>query len=1238
MSRNVNRNGASGLPGMKEIVELASLLRESGDKVLSASSKLSFSTKLLHDLSEAFSLIIDETDDLECSFQVCNSSRNEVFRDIKFLHDFVQKTIGLKIQHNPSDAKIIVDITKFRHLKYLELHKVPIEMVKGLQGVRGQLECIICSGGRGINNIHGLLATCGADKGAGFIWGSLHRLALPYNGLQKLDNSLEYAPWLETLDLSHNAISRASELEYLPNLRNINLGYNNLEVVPLFNKTSYHTLQKLILKNNYIDNLNGLQRLECLTELDLSHNCLMDHAALWPLETMSMLIWICLDGNPLSYHPRHRLHTMKYLHPALSDGKFILDDRPLDKSEKLFVSENRVSMMRRARMHHDSFSSTLTSSTQQDNSVVSDIIAPSTSDSLTKFQPGKRRKNMQEAIIDEDGESDWQHLSKPKPSLISSSYLDSSLEHLETKREILALRAKYGEENWLSAHHSAARVQSLMGIEHDATGTSPVALLSSSFSDDKDHAIGAAADDTACISPILPIAPVQLPRVAIGAISGDDSKTPERILKDDIDEEIVVELDPEDDTEETVTLKAESQEVLELSYDPDEEKGDLYLVQKKNNRAELEDIFLVITPEDIKERDFMNGKIKFRWATNTVLSCVLGRGTPTTVDITFDTTRKDREARTYIVELSEAKKIVQTLNETIKTQPMVFKVFKCMKCATHFSQDADNNIVTSQSAGVPPKCPACKSGLVIQTDELSTPSSGIAGPILEKVEPDSSNEASGEANLPHSSSQSSIGSATSLEGSRESTPSTGTVTKKYESDIEILSNPSQSSIEVLDDSSKSTTPRRKKSSEEKKSAVAPLLTIPDTTLVMVGLTESSSSGSLTDSVCTAYENKTAKVSDKTGLSISKTSNDAEMNKSLDTENVSSSVSNLSSILGGLLRSMEIGPSKDSISKSDRSSEFVGSNIQYSYTDFSDVDHRIKLHIILNVFEHENEELAFLLRADILTQSSAETFPGCLVMSTAKVYLLRISGLEGEDPQQWLHKELSWTIDRLRSFAPLPFKQGVLVEFQQPNKSGENASNTSIMCILQDFQRTSNFLFYLTDSPLPAGCEVEFVVPQYCNNSMRKILQSAKYHKEEDPVRLLAVFSSAELRPSTDVLKLKQSSLIVTSSTLIVLQDKVHWLLSENDKLPPILAEQELSNLIKVDFCGTSIVLHFLDEISASNSSSQFTDASWTFTFVSANAAETVINSIRPPWESLFFIPLQVNNEAMTESSSSQIET
>lgn len=46
---------------------------------------------------------------------------------------------------------------------------------------------------------------------------------------------------------------------------------------------------------------------------------------------------------------------------------------------------------------------------------------------------------------------------------------------------------------------------------------------------------------------------------------------------------------------------------------------------------------------------------------------------------------------------------------------------------------------------------------------------------------------------------------------------------------------------------------------------------------------------------------------------------------------------------------------------EETSHLINSNIQYSYTDFNSIDHRIKLHIILNIFEHENEELILLLR-------------------------------------------------------------------------------------------------------------------------------------------------------------------------------------------------------------------------------------------------------------------------------------
>lgn len=43
------------------------------------------------------------------------------------------------------------------------------------------------------------------------------------------------------------------------------------------------------------------------------------------------------------------------------------------------------------------------------------------------------------------------------------------MEHLETKRQILALRAKFGEDNWLSSH-AGAHIQSIMGIQTTIEG------------------------------------------------------------------------------------------------------------------------------------------------------------------------------------------------------------------------------------------------------------------------------------------------------------------------------------------------------------------------------------------------------------------------------------------------------------------------------------------------------------------------------------------------------------------------------------------------------------------------------------------------------------------------------------------------------------------------------------------------------------------------------------------------
>ncbi|KZC15076.1 Serine/threonine-protein kinase 11-interacting protein, partial [Dufourea novaeangliae] len=566
-------NSFQDAASMQEIVELGKLLRQNGDKVLSASSKLSLSTTLLYNLNKAFSSIVDKPEDLESSFQVCNSSEIDIFCHLKFLHDFVQKTVGLKVTCCTNNTKIPVDITKFKHLKYLELKKINIESVKGLQSVRGQLESVISAGRKGICTVSQLLESCGGDAGIGFLWSSLKHLALPHNALERLDASLELAPWLQIIDLSHNLITSADELSCLPNLKYVNLGYNKLDTIPVFNKAASHSLQVLVLKSNYIENLSGLQNLEYLQELDLSFNCLMEHSTLWVLEKMSTLLWILLEGNPLSYHPKHRLVSIKYLRPRFSLSKFVLDHLPLSKSEKQVITENRLFTTRSEQSISNEFLTSVSNSLNSSSLSVS-VTAPtmnefdgaekSTENSFEKcYSKNKKKSNVKKAVITEDDHG--------KKCLNINT--ETSKDHLETKKQILALRKQFGEDKWLSSLGGTI-VQDIMGFQPSSyssltpDGTSAVSSTQDSIVDAIENIQADAAENSACST-------------------NENNETSSR-------KELNVENVSETPLSDTTNTFVQSELHYDL-YHLEEETGDLYLVQKKKNDDELEELFLIIT-------------------------------------------------------------------------------------------------------------------------------------------------------------------------------------------------------------------------------------------------------------------------------------------------------------------------------------------------------------------------------------------------------------------------------------------------------------------------------------------------------------------------------------------------------------------------------------------------------------------------------------------------------------------
>lgn len=239
-----------------DLPQLATLLRENGDQVLNSASRLSLSTTLLTNLNEAFSSFIDESETLNSTFQVIgtSSSKIDLHIDLQFLHDFVQKVISLKLVPSKNDNNQ-VDIKKFRSLKLLELRRVPVNQVLGINCLRNQLQYLICI--HSVDNLRELFINCGGDKSDKFIWSELKEVDLSYNNLKSIDNSLEYVPWLQSLDLSHNKLVNVQAIDCLTNLKHLNLSFNQLEAVPLFNKELSRKLQVLVIKNNYIEDLTG---------------------------------------------------------------------------------------------------------------------------------------------------------------------------------------------------------------------------------------------------------------------------------------------------------------------------------------------------------------------------------------------------------------------------------------------------------------------------------------------------------------------------------------------------------------------------------------------------------------------------------------------------------------------------------------------------------------------------------------------------------------------------------------------------------------------------------------------------------------------------------------------------------------------------------------------------------------------------------------------------------------------
>nr|XP_033801560.1 serine/threonine-protein kinase 11-interacting protein isoform X2 [Geotrypetes seraphini]XP_033801561.1 serine/threonine-protein kinase 11-interacting protein isoform X2 [Geotrypetes seraphini] len=319
---------------------LTQLLQDCGDAVLDGSRTLTLFTPTLQYLTLLFQQHLLLRKQVH-GFQALPShpADSTVILQTQFLFDMLQKTLSVKLVHPVScGLPVPVNIFPFKSLRRLELRCIPLHCLQGLRSLYSQLEILICS--KCIVTLEEMISLCAGDLSSALPWLELHTLNFSYNRISVLDHSLQLLNVLKALDLSHNHVQQCAEhLMALTELEYLNLAYNYLSSVPLLSLQSQTRLVTLVLRNNELQNIDGVEQLVNLQHVDFSYNLLLKHAVLSPLFLLHKMKTVHLEGNPLFFQRDHRIATVHHLSPKAACPHLLLDGEPLSASELMHLQK-----------------------------------------------------------------------------------------------------------------------------------------------------------------------------------------------------------------------------------------------------------------------------------------------------------------------------------------------------------------------------------------------------------------------------------------------------------------------------------------------------------------------------------------------------------------------------------------------------------------------------------------------------------------------------------------------------------------------------------------------------------------------------------------------------------------------------------------------------------------------------------------------------------------------------------
>uniref|UniRef100_A0ACD5TWC1 Uncharacterized protein n=1 Tax=Avena sativa TaxID=4498 RepID=A0ACD5TWC1_AVESA len=236
-----------------------------------------------------------------------------------------------------------LSLLPFARLRVLELRGCDLSTsaARGLLDLRHTLERLVCH--NSTDALRHVFVSRVMDVMDSPVWIRLAYVSCASNGLVLMDESLQLLTAVETLDLSRNQFAKVDNLRKCTKLRNLDLGFNHLRSVSSLSEVCSR-VGKLVLRNNALTTIHGIENLKSLVGLDLSYNIISNFSELEILGSLSLLQNLWLEGNPICCARWYRPRVFSLFH---NSENLKLDDKGMNTQEYwekqvLFASRQKL--------------------------------------------------------------------------------------------------------------------------------------------------------------------------------------------------------------------------------------------------------------------------------------------------------------------------------------------------------------------------------------------------------------------------------------------------------------------------------------------------------------------------------------------------------------------------------------------------------------------------------------------------------------------------------------------------------------------------------------------------------------------------------------------------------------------------------------------------------------------------------------------------------------------------------